>query len=170
MKKVILRLENRIFAVPENCNITLPENCKVDMIYQDNGEIFVIEVKSSSELNKGINLLDNYQKEHNKEILNNQILRLKLPNVDEIRNFIKTRNDYAHDIRQISRYFLGREIIVTNKDDKENKKLYDILWRRIERVRKKINSEEHGKWVNTKQGFSKPNIYFFVKNGINKEK
>jgi hypothetical protein len=164
MKKVVLRLENRIFTVPESCNVTLPENCKVDMIYQDNGEIFVIEVKSNSELNKRINL-DTYQKEHN-----NEILRLKLPNVDEIRNFIKTRNDYAHDIRQVSRYFLGREIIVTNRDDKENKKLYDILWRRIEKVRKKINSEEHGKWINKKQGFSKPNIYFFVKNGINKEK
>ena len=70
-----------------------------------------------------------------------------------------------HDTRQISRYFLGQEIVVSSENDKEKKKLYDTLWRRIENARRKISSEEHGRWKKKKQGFGKPLLYFFVKNG-----
>jgi len=159
MKEVTIRIDNRNFRVPEDCDITFPKGCKVDISYQNNDETVLIEIKSNSGLKIATKLIETYQK----------ILKSKLPNENEIRNFIKTRDDYAHDIRQISRYFLGKEIIVSNVNDKENKKLYDILWRRIEKVRRKINYEEHGKWIQKKQGFAKPSVYLFVKNGINRE-
>jgi hypothetical protein len=86
------------------------------------------------------------------------------PPSEAIEEFILKQPNYTHDIYMIFRYFLGRTIKANPKNMAE-KRLFDVISKKTDRVRKKISEREpNGVWRKRKMGFSQPKVYSFVKN------
>lgn len=86
-----------------------------------------------------------------------------IPKNGAIEEFVKSKINYSHNFRIVSKQFLG-VILKSNSKDKEEVRKYNILSKRIKRARQKIAQREtNGKWVEDKGKFGAPKTWYFVK-------
>ena len=79
-------------------------------------------------------------------------LKEKIPTQETLINYIVSKPNFEHNIFEIQEHFFGRKFSSHGVDEKK----YNALYRRLVRVRKKIEEEYGGRfiseWIQTPEG------------------
>ncbi len=84
----------------------------------------------------------------------------KYPSRDEIYNFIKSQPNYEYSLPLICRKFL--EFVPNSVIGHPERRIYDRMWDKTNKVKKKIANEENGEWKQ-REGDAGETIYRFEK-------
>lgn len=83
----------------------------------------------------------------------------------KMREFIESQPDFFFSYQMICQHFLGR-VVSSDPRNVEDRRIYDNIWAKAKRIRKRIEKINKGKWIRIKaeeNGFAQPVMFKFIR-------